>query len=326
MHRAALRRHAVNQASIGVQQPAPARRLQLTPDGMRAARELDVRRAFAQRQPRDATLTMRRPVRVRRRFPQFRWRGDERGCFEPGGGFVQPEACIAAQLEEALRHGARAQIGERVLDWSAGGDGVTVSTDRATYSASRLILTAGAWLPGLVPALATQARVYRQTMFWFPPDGDATQFSAQHMPVYVRLGDEQTPTFYGFPIVGGPGAGLKLAGEQFEHATSPDAIEPEVSTAEREAMYARAAPHLRIAAGCLRAVACKYTVTPDFDFVIDHVPESDRVWVASACSGHGFKHSAAVGEALAELAVEGRTQFDLSPFALARWFSAEPPA
>jgi sarcosine oxidase len=86
-------------------------------------------------------------------------------------------------------------------------------------------------------------------------------------------------------------------------------------------MYAIAAPHVRIAPGCLRAVACKYTVTPDFGFVIDHAPADDRVWLASACSGHGFKHSAAVGEALAELASDGHTQFDLSPFRLERFRS-----
>ena len=68
----------------------------------------------------------------------------------------------------------------------------------------------------------------------------------------------------------------------------------------------------------MRAVVCKYTATPDYHFAIDHHPESDRVWFASACSGHGFKHSAAVGEALAEIALTGRTRFDLSPFRFAR--------
>jgi sarcosine oxidase len=79
-------------------------------------------------------------------------------------------------------------------------------------------------------------------------------------------------------------------------------------------MHAFAAPHLRISERCVRAVACKYTVMPGSRFVIDRHPETERVWVASACSGHGFKHSAAVGEALAELAVAGRTGYDLSAF------------
>ena len=35
-------------------------------------------------------------------------------------------------------------------------------------------------------------------------------------------------------------------------------------------------------------------------FIVDAHPAMDRVTVISACSGHGFKHSAAIGEAVAE--------------------------
>src|SRR5208337_5553940 len=35
---------------------------------------------------------------IRRRFPQFRLRGNEIGYFEPGAGFLRPEACIETQL------------------------------------------------------------------------------------------------------------------------------------------------------------------------------------------------------------------------------------
>ena len=44
----------------------------------------------------------------------------------------------------------------------------------------------------------------------------------------------------------------------------------------------------------------------------------DRVLIASPCSGHGFKHSAAIGEALAQWVVDGESTLDLSPFRLAR--------
>lgn len=45
-------------------------------------------------------------------------------------------------------------------------------------------------------------------------------------------------------------------------------------------------------------------------------PDSERILVASARSGHGFKHSAAVGEAMAELALEGYSTLELAPFRL----------
>jgi sarcosine oxidase len=59
-------------------------------------------------------------------------------------------------------------------------------------------------------------------------------------------------------------------------------------------------------------------VTPDAKFVIDYAGEHQNVLFASACSGHGFKHSPAVGESLAQLALQQRTMVDLSPFALQR--------
>jgi sarcosine oxidase len=61
-----------------------------------------------------------------------------------------------------------------------------------------------------------------------------------------------------------------------------------------------------------------YTVTADSGFVIDTHPRHPAVIIASPCSGHGFKHSAAIGEALAQVIADGGSAIDLSPFRLAR--------
>jgi sarcosine oxidase len=50
--------------------------------------------------------------------------------------------------------------------------------------------------------------------------------------------------------------------------------------------------------------------------VIDRHPEHDSVLVVSACSGHGFKHSPAIGEAVAQLLSTGASDIDLAPFSL----------
>jgi len=138
------------------------------------------------------------------------------------------------------------------------------------------------------------------------------------MPVFIRVPDAQTEMIYGFPMINRPEDGIKIAGEQFDLAVAPDDVGAEVPEAEKSAMYALASPHVRISQRCVKAVVCKYTVMPDFGFVIDRHPDSERVWFASACSGHGFKHSAAVGEALAEMTLKGSSRLDLSPFRLNR--------
>ncbi|MEZ4679108.1 MAG: hypothetical protein R2932_33315 [Caldilineaceae bacterium] len=66
----------------------------------------------------------------------------------------------------------------------------------------------------------------------------------------------------------------------------------------------------------LKSGVCLYTNTPDEHFVLDFHPESERVIVASPCSGHGFKHSAA-SEIMLMLAVAGKSELAIDQFAIA---------
>ena len=70
--------------------------------------------------------------------------------------------------------------------------------------------------------------------------------------------------------------------------------------------------------GPARAASCLDTVTPDSGFVIDRHPGNDRILLVSPCSGHGFKHSAGIGETVAQLVTEGRSAIDLGPFRFGR--------
>ena len=62
-----------------------------------------------------------------------------------------------------------------------------------------------------------------------------------------------------------------------------------------------------------------FTNTPDEHFVIDHLPNSPEVIAVSACSGHGFKFSSAIGEILADMAMDREPAFDLSLFKITRF-------
>jgi sarcosine oxidase len=69
----------------------------------------------------------------------------------------------------------------------------------------------------------------------------------------------------------------------------------------------------------LRSAVCLYTNTPDGHFLIDRHPASPRVTLASPCSGFGFKFASAIGEALAELALDGSARQDVAAFSIARF-------
>jgi sarcosine oxidase len=173
-------------------------------------------------------------------------------------------------------------------------------------------------MPQLLDAIGGKVQTFRQVMFWFEPDGPPDLFEAGRMPVYIRLPTSTSEMFYGLPLLENGRGGMKVAGENFDRPGDPEQLNRNVSEVEKESIHRLAVQNVRIKSGCTRAAVCQYTVTPDFGFVIDHVPDSDRVWFASACSGHGFKHSAAVGEALAGMVTEGRCAFDLSHFRLGR--------
>ncbi|KMO11705.1 N-methyl-L-tryptophan oxidase [Methylobacterium platani] len=258
---------------------------------------------------------------VARRFPQFLGLdGSETAYFEPGGGYVRPEACIAAQLSRARRRGAAIRTGVTVLSIVQNGDGVRVETSAGSFSAGAVLVSAGAWTAPLLGAPFDRLlSVKRQLLHWYALD-DARAYGPD-APVYIWMhGTTDTEYFYGFPPQAGE-ASVKVATEQYAAATTAEAADRAVAPEESAAMYRH---HIagRLAGATPRAVrsaACLYTVTPDRDFIIDRHPEQERVLVVSACSGHGFKHSAGIGNAVAGLLTTGRSPVDLAPFGLGRF-------
>lgn len=247
---------------------------------------------------------------TRRRFPQFALTGDELVYFEPGGGFVYPERCIAAQLAMAQRLGARMVTGAQVTAITEVPDGVAVTSGGLTYHAGRVILAAGAWTPGLAasPALAPLA-LRRQVLHWFAPERPQ-DFAAGAFPAFIWLhGNHPEDSFYGFPIPDDLGHSLvKVADENQTRAIrDPDHLDREVQPHEAVEMHrdhiAGRIPGLALPA--VRSAACLYTCAPDADFVIGPLDDNERITVVSACSGHGFKHSAAVGEHAVRLITQG---------------------
>ena len=254
---------------------------------------------------------------IRERFPQFAVRDNEVGYFEPGAGYLRPERCIAAQLRLAREAGATLHTGEHVESLDDRGDHVRITTDRGTYDAAQVILCAGAWLPRfLAPELARHLCVTRQVLYWFEPGGPIADYEAPRFPIWIWELQETKHVIYGFPAIDGRGGGAKLATEQYAATTAPETANREVSEAEKRAMHRElVAPYLPgLSDRCVKAVACLYTATPDFHFLVDRDPRRPRVIVASPCSGHGFKHSAAVGEGVAVMALGRDPAVDLAAF------------
>jgi sarcosine oxidase len=266
---------------------------------------------------------------LRSRYPMFAAGEDAAALLDHGGGWVSPEVAVDAQLQVAARDGAQLLLDTTVTEWSASTDGVTVRAGDETVHGDRLVLCAGPWLPQLLGPgeLAARFAVRRQLLFWF--DIARGYEALAKLPTWVWDVEPADPNaevsaahargFYGFPAIDGPDGGLKLATEQAEREHVPDDRQHPATPAQVAEMYDKLVrdrlPWLSHRA--LRTVSCLYTCTADGHFVIDRHPEHPAVTVVSPCSGHGFKHSAAIGEAVAQTVCGETPTVDLSPFALA---------
>ena len=263
------------------------------------------------------------PQDIKKRYPQFAVT-NERGYFEYDTGYLRPELCVEAQLRLAQNYGATVQTGERVIAIAPRGNSeVTMRTRRAVYAAEKVVVTAGPWISEFLPPAYRQFfKVYRQVMYWFMiRDHFRSTFLPGQFPIFIWIFEESRNFgFYGFPSL--DGKTIKLASEQYDVVTAPDKEDRAVSEREKQSAYSE---YIRgrlpgLSDRCGWAVSCLYTMTPDSNFVIDFHPDSDRIIVASPCSGHGFKHSAAIGEVLAELAVNGCvSKIDISRFRIERF-------
>jgi sarcosine oxidase len=201
-------------------------------------------------------------------------------------------------------------------------NGVTVRTSAGEYRVDQVVVSAGSWAATLLPEFASWFKVQRQVLFWFDLKDSIDAFLPGKFPVFIwGFGEHHEDFVYGFPAIDGIGGGIKVATEQRAVTTSADAVDRVVKEQEIDEMYrnyvSRRLPGL--SSRCVNAVVCLYTSLPDNGFIIDFHPKYSNVLVVSPCSGHGFKHSAAIGEAVAELIVRGKSTLDLSAFRMSRF-------
>ena len=253
---------------------------------------------------------------VSARFPAFHLGEDVVTILDPRAGYLDPEACVRAHIAAAIAAGADAHFEEGVIDWSAESTGVRVSTSSGDYTARRLILCAGPWTQRLARATGLRLTVERQSVFWLDP-GPSPEYESDRFPIYAYEFKPGT-ICYGFPrLPRGVKASVMHDGQT---VADPDKVDRRVATSEVEPLRAALLPILPgLATAPVRETSvCLFTNTRDHDFVIDFHPDHRNVLISSPCSGHGFKFASAIGELQAELALYGKTPFDLSPFAIGR--------
>lgn len=252
---------------------------------------------------------------LKKKFSEFNLEESGMVYYEQSAGFLRPELAISTQLQLAEQNGAVIKTHTKVLGIApVPSGGVLIKTNQGEFEAGRAIISSGAWVKDfLPPEEKSHFKICRQILHWLPVKNEG--FKLGKTPVYMwGFGPGAEDFIYGFPSL--DGKSVKMASESFVERHHPDTLSREVTPEEQMIFLEEkiAGRFNQLEKQVLQSKVCIYTVTPDSYFVVDEIPDFPEVMVASACSGHGFKHSAGLGEAIA-LSLLGKVpEISLSAF------------
>jgi sarcosine oxidase len=247
------------------------------------------------------------------RFPQISFDPGMVGVYQPDAAVLYADQCVAALARRARESGAEIRERSLVQRIESAPGSVTIAVNGTTITAGAVVIAAGSWANTLL-LCPLRLAVTREQVAYFDA---AEHFAAGRFPLVLEHNAEGPPLVATFPRLP-PNGWVKL----MYHRNGP-AIDTEnlAGTADQAALtdltgYA----HRRLRGlGRVREVeTCRYTMTPDEDFVLDAVPGQPGVWLASACSGHGFKFGPVVGETMVDLLTMGTTTRPTARFAINR--------
>jgi len=251
-----------------------------------------------------------------KRFPQFLFPKSFEILFEPEAGFLPPEKSIRLYATQAMKNKALIHSNEKVIEWKKEGDGLIVKTDRSSYRCNKLIITAGAWAGKMIPGFTDKIKVTRQFVAWIKTKDDM-QFALNNFPCWMVGDDEKHGCYYGFPLLDtkkfGEPDGLKLAHHFPKEVTDPDKVDRKTTENDIQNLTYCLNKYLPgVFDSVLHTKICLYGNSPDENFIIDKLPGyEENVSIACGFSGHGFKFASVVGEILADLAIEGKSNLPM---------------
>jgi monomeric sarcosine oxidase len=254
--------------------------------------------------------------RCQQRFPQFETKGYETLTYNATGGILYASKCLQTLKRAVLARGGKIAENSKVTHITYGNLRRPIQVRLHTgenLNAERVVIAIGPWVHRLLGHVHIPVKMTRQYLLYFAGLTPKT-FGCGVFPAFIER------NLYGFPIHKGSHGWLKVASHQFGHLVDPDApivMEPSVIAQTIQDIHALL-PALRHAK-LVNIDACIYDVSPDEDFILDHVPADERIVFATGLSGHGFKFGPLLGQLLSSLVCHTQPAVPLARFRLARF-------
>ncbi|MEO5583144.1 MAG: N-methyl-L-tryptophan oxidase [Saprospiraceae bacterium] len=244
-------------------------------------------------------------TKIKEKFPQFQYPENWISLWEPEAGYLQVNESIQCFYKAALQLGAIVQTNEKVEAWKQSENGIEVKTDKDLYFADKIIFTSGAWTQDHLPDHKMPLKVTRQMLVWLDMQ-NSSYYSSPQFPCWF-IHDPEKGMYYGFPDVALKSQeeppGIKIGLHERGEIITPSTIERSIRIEEEGIVDWFIEHYLPQAKGKKRNFkTCMYTNTPDENFILDYLPDTNQqVVLACGFSGHGFKFAPVIGELLAQM-------------------------
>jgi sarcosine oxidase len=247
-----------------------------------------------------------------RRYPRFQLPADWRVVYQPASGFVRPDATRTFLHRMARAHGATLLHDTPVLAVEPLPNGARVRIAGEILTCDFLVVSAGSWLPKLLPELAFPVAAERRVLAWFEPLV-AEDLCDGRIPIFCLDADGG---WYGMPT---PDGAVKIGhNKHLRQRIDPDQATMQPDATDAAVLSPCAERYLSgFDTRPCAMKACIYTIAADHHFLIDRHPDSASILIFSCCSGHGFKYAPVYGEIAAEF-IAGKARPELDIFRLGR--------
>jgi sarcosine oxidase subunit beta len=240
------------------------------------------------------------------------------GCVahEPDSGYVDPHGMVSTFAAKAKTHGAQVYLQTPARDIKLSNDRVSaVVTDQGEISTPVVVNAAGPWAKavGQWVGLDLPLEVTRESevVARIPGDIPPVRHSVSNMVdrTYWR------PERRGMLLVG-------VGHPKENELTDPDQYSRDVSRDFVEDVARRLSHRIPAMeeAMFVKGWSGLYTVTPDWNMILDKSHDVEGLYLAVGGSGHSFKISPAIGLCMAELIADGAAStVDITPLRAERF-------
>jgi sarcosine oxidase len=262
---------------------------------------------------------------IMERFPQFILPETVEGIYQPDTAIVRAAQSVRAMIDLAIKNGATLMENQSVVRVQV--DPVRVVTEDAVYQADRVVIAAGAFASKLLASSGFKQAPLTVTkeQYLYLESPQPELFDVGKFPVFIDYdgcaGGADHLSMYGFPRL--ENDFIKVSWHMSGAVVDPFERDFVLDQSRVDVILDYVKNRLPEAFGPVREFAtCLYTTTADEHFILDFIDSSKTVFLASACSGHGFKFGPALGELITNL-VTPMTSASPSGCALAGLYESE---